>query len=78
VVNININYRKAAVMNDMLRIETRIKQLGNRSGVIYQAVKLKGGDTVVADADVTFVLFDVHKQKAATLEGDVLELLKTV
>ena len=78
VVNININYRKAAVLNDKLSIETRIKQLRSRSGVIHQAVKLKGSDTVVADADVTFVLFDVNYLKAATLEGEVLELLKTV
>jgi thioesterase-3 len=78
VVNININYRKAAVMNDMLRIETRIKQLGNRSGVIHQTATLKGSDTVVADADVTFVLFDVNKLQTATLEGEILELLKTV
>jgi thioesterase-3 len=78
VVNININYRKAAVMNDLLRIETGIKQLGNRSGVIHQTVKLKGSDTVVADADVTFVLFDVNKLQAATLEGETLELLKAV
>lgn len=78
VVNININYRKPAVMNETLRIETQIQRLGNRSGVIHQAVKLNGSDTVVADADVTFVLFDVNNLKAATLEGEVLELLKTV
>lgn len=77
VVNININYRKPAVMNDTLRIETQIQQLGNRSSVIHQAVKRKGSDDVVADADVTFVLLDVNN-KAATLEGEVLELLKAV
>lgn len=78
VVNININYRKPAVINETLRIETQIQRLGNRSGVIHQAVKLKGSETAVADADVTFVIFDVNNLKAVTLEGDILELLKTV
>jgi thioesterase-3 len=78
VVNININYRKPAVVNDTLRIETQLQRLGNRSAVIHQTVKLKGGDTVVADADVTFVILDVNHNKAAPLKGELLALLQTV
>jgi thioesterase-3 len=78
VVNININYRSPAVINDTLRIETQMQRLGNHSAVIQQAIKLKGTDTVVAEADVTFVIFDADKKKAAALEGELLTLLKTV
>jgi thioesterase-3 len=78
VVNININYRKPAFVNDTLRIETKMQRLGNRSAVIHQAIKLKGSDTVVADADVTFVILDVSQKKAALLEGELLTLLQSV
>lgn len=78
VVNININYRRPAVMNDLLRIETQIKQLGRRSGVIHQAVKHIDTDTVVADAEVTFVLFDINQKKSANFDGELLTLLESV
>lgn len=78
VVNININYSRPAFLNEILCIETDISRLGRHSGVVRQVVKLKGTDTVVADADVTFVLFDPEKNKAVLLEGEILEQLKTI
>ena len=78
VVNININYRQPAVLYDLLRIETQIKQLGRRSGVIHQAVKQIDSDKVVADAEVTFVIFDISQQKSARFEGELLALLESV
>jgi len=78
VVNININYRQPAVMNDVVCVETQISQWGRRSAVIRQVVKRQGTDTVVADADVTFVIVDTHKRKTAVLEGEILDLLKAV
>jgi thioesterase-3 len=78
VVNININYRRPAVMNNLLRIETQIKQLGRRSGVIHQAVKHIDTETVVADAEVTFVIVDINRQKSVKFEGELLALLESV
>jgi thioesterase-3 len=78
VVNININYRRPAVLNEMLCVETELTRCGERSAVIHQVVKLKGTETVVADADVTFVMFDTGKQTAALLEGRLLEMLQTL
>ncbi|MFH0976809.1 MAG: thioesterase family protein [Spirochaetota bacterium] len=78
VVNININYRRPAVPNDVLVIESEIAKLNSRSGIVHQAVKLKGTETIVADADVTFVMFDVKNNKVAVLEGDLLALLQKV
>jgi thioesterase-3 len=78
VVNININYRQPALMNDVVCVETQISQWGRRSAVIRQVVKRQGTDTVVADADVTFVIVDTQKQKTAVLEAEILDLLKGV
>ena len=78
VVNININYRKPALMNDVLRVETRIAEWRRRSAVVRQEViNIQSGETV-ADADVTFVIFDTGRQRTAVLEGELLEMLQGV
>ncbi|EIB99698.1 MULTISPECIES: thioesterase family protein [Pantoea] len=75
VVNININYRRPAVLGDVLTIDSEITQLNGRSGVIAQRVLLAGQETVVADAALTFVCIDLRTQKAVTLEGALRERL---
>ncbi|MBI5014139.1 MAG: acyl-CoA thioesterase [Deltaproteobacteria bacterium] len=76
VVNININYRRPAFMGEVLEIETSLASLGNRSGKIHQAVRLKGSATPVADADVTFVVVDAQEGKALPMEGELRDLLQ--
>jgi thioesterase-3 len=78
VVNININYRRPALMNDVLRIETRIAEWRRRSAIVRQEVVHTQSGELVADADVTFVIFDTAKQKTAILEGALLEMLNQV
>lgn len=78
VVNINISYRRPALMNDMLCIETRMAKWGRRSAVLRQEVKNKQTGQIVADADVTFVLYDVGKQQSAVLEGELKAMLEAI
>ncbi len=76
VVNININYRRAAYMGEVLQIGTSVKSIGARSCVMRQLVTLKDTDTVVADADVAFVMVDTHTERAALLEGELRAVLE--
>ena len=78
VVNININYRRPALMNDQLRIETRVSEWRRRSAVVRQEVINSHSGETVADADVTFVIFDTEKQTTAVLEGELLGMLQGV
>jgi len=71
VVNININYRRPAVLGDVLAIDSEMKQLNGKSGMIAQRVVLAGSDTVVADAALTFVCIDLRTQKAVALDGEL-------
>lgn len=75
VVNININYRRPAVLGDVLNIDSEIKKLNGKSGIIAQRVLLAGQETVVADAALTFVCIDLRTQKAVALEGELRERL---
>jgi len=78
VVNINIDYRHPATMGDELLVHTSVKSLGNRSAVMHQRVCLAGSDKLVAEADVTFVVFDAQQNKAVALDGKLKELLQAL
>lgn len=74
VVNININYRKPAVLGDELHIDSRIEQLGGKSGTLQQVIT-RDGETV-SDALLTFVCIDLRTQRALPLDGTLLEKLR--
>ena len=74
VVNININYRRPATLGEVLEIETGVKALGNRSGIVRQVVRLQGTDSIVADADVTFVIVSRETGRALPLSGELRDM----
>ncbi|NCH59211.1 YbgC/FadM family acyl-CoA thioesterase [Cronobacter dublinensis] len=78
VVNININYRRPAVLGDVLTITSEMKQLNGKSGVLSQVITLGPEDEVVADALITFVCVDLKTQKALPIEGELREKLKNI
>lgn len=74
VVNLNIDYRAAAVQGDDLTVLTGMIDIGERSAICHHRIVRKDG-VLVAQADLTFVLLDMRKNKAAAIEGDVREAL---
>ncbi|MGP3590200.1 YbgC/FadM family acyl-CoA thioesterase [Vagococcus sp. WN89Y] len=76
VVNININYRRPAVLGDLLSVTSHVQQINGKSGVLSQVVTLEPEGQVVADALVTFVCIDLKTQKALALEGELREKLE--
>lgn len=78
VVNINISYRGPAYLHDILTVETNLAKFGNRSATLHQLVKNSSSDQTIADADVTFVMLDIKKQRAALLAGSLKEKLLSV
>lgn len=76
VVNININYRKAASMGDRLELYLGLHKIGSKSAVFHQEIRLKGEDTVVADAKVTFVFADVNSGRAVRIDDEIRGLLE--
>ncbi|RLL25997.1 YbgC/FadM family acyl-CoA thioesterase, partial [Klebsiella pneumoniae] len=62
VVNININYRRPAVLGDVLTVSSKLEQLNGKSGTLSQVVTLNPNGEVVADALITFVCIDLKTQ----------------
>ena len=78
VVNININYRRPAFMNEQLIVHTGVSSLSNRSAIIHQRITLDDMTTVVSEADITFVLFDEKQNKAIVIEGEARSMLESM
>ena len=74
VVNINVNYRKAIGSGLRLEVLTSLDQLGNRSGVLKQEIRLKESREIAADALVTFVIAGSDGSLEA-MEGELKEEL---
>lgn len=74
IVNININYKRAAVLNDELLIQTQLEKTGTKSIVVKQVITLNGTEIVVADALITFVLVDLRTGKSLGLTDELQAL----
>jgi len=75
VVNININYRRPSSLGDIFELYLGLTKIGGKSAVFYQEIRLKGTDTVVADAHVTFVFADEITGKAVKIDDEMKRLI---
>ncbi|CNE65698.1 thioesterase family protein [Yersinia nurmii] len=78
VVNVNISYRKPAVLGDVLRIDSHLVKLSGKSGVLNQIVTLASDGSLVADAALTFVCIDLRTQKSLPIDGELRERLSAL
>lgn len=77
VVNININYRRAAVLGDVLTIRTVLAEVRERNALIRQTVQNGKGESV-ADAEIVFVAVDTRTQKAAAFPDTMRARFETL
>ena len=62
VTRVGIDYRRPAVFDDLLTVETRLARLGGASVVMEQRVAR--GETTLAEAEVTLALVDASGRAA--------------
>lgn len=74
-VNLNIDYRRAAVVGDDLEVLTRLSEIGSRRARIHQEIRRAADGKTVASADITFVLVDVATGRAVTIDGEIREAM---
>ena len=73
VASVNINYRRPGLVGAILEIQSQMKHLGGKSGIIHQDVIDSGTGKVVADADVTFVVLNLETGKPHPIAGPIKE-----
>ncbi|WP_369986131.1 acyl-CoA thioesterase [Thalassolituus sp.] len=80
VVNTNINYRRPAVLHDVLNVSVKVIRIGGKSAMFEQVVtrETDGEPEVIVDATVTFCVMDPVAEKAVPLEGEIRAILEEV
>ncbi len=71
VVNINVNYRLAVPVGEILIVTTNLEKIGNRSVVLKQEILFKESKKIAADALITFVITD-NTGRAVSMDGEML------
>lgn len=74
VVNLNVNYRKSATYDDLLRIETKIIGNINKKICFSSEIYNQLGD-LVAKGDVELVFVDVDKKKVVRCPEAMIDKL---
>jgi len=74
-VNLNIDYRRAAVAGEDLEVLTRLAELGSRRARMHQEICRVRDGKIVASADITFVLLDVAMNRATEISGEIREAM---
>ena len=73
VKSISISYEKPGYLDDMLTVETRVKDFGKVTIVFSQTVKR--GDEVLADMEVKVACINLETQRPVRIGDDLLSLL---
>lgn len=76
VVRIDIRFRAAARVGDLIHIHTTLAELGDRSAVIHQRILFDDPARVIAEADVTFVVVDQATERAIPLTDTIRAALE--
>lgn len=71
VTEIHIYYKKAALLDDVLDIRTRISKLEETGGNIHQTATLKNTDRIILEADIIFTAVNLKTGKRAPIEGEL-------
>ena len=76
IVNINISYKKAAKLGDLLEVHTQPQRMTNATVTLQQQVRLQSTQQIIANAAVTFVVLSTHTNKPLPIKGELKKLLE--
>jgi len=71
VATLTINYRRPASLGTVLEIRSQMARMGGKSAIIHQEVVDSGTGKLIADADVTFVVFSRETGRPVALDGEI-------
>lgn len=77
-VNININYKRSAVVGEVLRIETSVIRKNRKSVTMLQQVFLNDTDILIADAQVTNVFLHIKSGNVMRINEELNSLLPDI
>ncbi len=77
VIHVDIHYRKPLYFNDLIQIETKVKEIGSVKTTMEQHILSTSQNAIAATAFVKFVLVNGNTGRPLRLQGDPLLYLQT-
>lgn len=74
LVNVTLNYSRAARLGDILDIETSIKRFGDKSITLEHKIFMRNSGKTILDGEVTFVVKDLEKGVAVPITGRMKDM----
>lgn len=78
VVNININFRRAATVGDILYVRTQLGDFNQKSGILTQTIRNLKTEKIITEAQVTYVILDLNTNRALPLNDEIRTILTRV
>lgn len=78
IVHLDIAYRAAAAMGDLLRVETASGEIGRTSAKVQQRIFRVADATPVVEATLTYVVLDLQRQRPIRIDGALRRRLAAV
>lgn len=76
IVNINISFKKAVMVHDNVEIRTSVHEVKRKTVTFLQ--QMYRGTELTTEAFITFVMFDVKTQRAASITPEIEDKFKTL
>ncbi|MBY0346219.1 MAG: acyl-CoA thioesterase [Neisseriaceae bacterium] len=76
VANLELDYRRPAVIGDQLSIETRLLEIGRRKVIFQQTLTQEAPNSpLCAQARLEFIIYDKTTKKAVSLNAELKDIL---
>lgn len=75
VVRVHVSYRRECRFGDKLRVHAQAWSARRQIGIIRQEIWDTGTNERVSDAEITFVMMNLHTRKAAPLPESFIEAI---
>lgn len=72
--NINITYKRSAVVGDILRIETSVEKKDRKSITMKQQIFIGNSQSIVVDAKVRNVFLTHKSRKTVAINNDFIQM----
>ena len=79
VANLQLDYRRAAVMGDVVSIQTRVLEIGRRKVIFQQTLTQHAPNSsatpIYVQARIEFIIYDKASKKAVSLNDELKTIL---
>ena len=77
VTNINIDYKRSATLDDLLLVETQVKEIGQVKSVMFQQIFNQPNGELVSVASITFAMMNLETQKVLRVKNELKDFLES-